>query len=115
MKEETKLRDISFKEVIKVLKDPLRVFVQEGTFAYISTYCDGVIEVIEEVKVNRVILNLLMSLAKDEVIYKSKCENIKSDIIGKAVFYDIWRHDAYETQSDEAYDVAFSLNLAVER
>ena len=51
MKEE-QLKELTFDEIRKILIDPFRVLVQEGTWAYICTYGSETIEVIEEVKIN---------------------------------------------------------------
>ena len=48
MKEE-QLKELTFDEIRKILIDPFRVLVQEGTWAYICTYGSETIEVIEEV------------------------------------------------------------------
>ena len=111
MKEE-QLKELTFDVIREILLDPFRVLVQEGTWAYICTYGSGTIEVIEEVKINKVALNFLVDLAEGQIVFKDKCENIKSDIPNKACFYDIWRHGVYSEQSDYAYDIASTIGLA---
>lgn len=112
MIQNSKARKLSFEEIKELLRDPFRVLVEDQGSLSVCNYGQGNFDVIEDVDINPEMYSYIQYLAGANIVHKGTFQNNVSPDTKIASFFDIHRGDIYGNQTDDAYELAVSLELA---